>query len=129
MYLNAFRIRLALMGAGVLTTLLYVALGGKLGPGNTGVVAIEYGAYPEAFQGLEVAIDGQAVGPLKPLGPRTRTAFEVKEGQHEVRVIATRFTCRPRRVNVEGGSSVLLVLNVGESMPSTAEGKPEIVFQ
>jgi hypothetical protein len=128
-FLNAFRIRLALMGAGVLTTLVYVAMGGKLGLGSTGVIAIEYGAYPEAFQGLEVAIDGRAVGPLKPLGAHTRTAFEVKEGQHEVRVIATRFTCRPRRVNVESGSSVLLVLNVGESMPTTAAGKPEIVFQ
>jgi hypothetical protein len=128
-YLNAFRIRLALMGAGILTSLIYVAMGGKLGPGSTGVVAIEYGAYPEAFQGLEVAIDGEAVGPLKPFGAKTRTPFEVKEGQHEVRVIATRFTCRPRRVNVESGSSVLLVLDVGESMSSGTNGKPEIVFQ
>lgn len=127
MFLNAFRIRLALMGAGILSAILYAAMGGRFGPSNAGVIQIEYGVYPEAFQGLQVAIDGQPAGELKPFGAATRTGFEVEEGRHEVRIISSRFTSRPRSVNVESGHTVMLVLDIGDT--AAGGSKPEVYFQ
>jgi hypothetical protein len=127
MYLNAFRIRLALMGAGILTLLVYVAMGGRLGPSNDGVVQVEFGTYPEAFEGLQVAIDGQPAGELRRLGAATRTGFQVEEGSHELRLITSRFVSRPRQVNVSAGHTLLLVLEIGDS--GSGLGKPEVYFQ
>lgn len=129
MYLNAFRIRLALMGAGVLAMCLYLLAGGRLGPGNQGVIAIEYGAYPDLFEGLQVAIDGEAAGVLKPLGASTRTGFAVKEGRHLVRVNAEQYGCRGRIVNVESGHTIMLVLDIGSTATADGAVKPEIYFQ
>jgi hypothetical protein len=125
MFLNAFRFRLALMGVGFVTLLFYLMMGGRIGPTGEGVIQVEYGAYPEAFEGLQVAIDGKAAGELKRFGAATRTGFQVREGRHEVRVVSSRFTTRPRLVNVDGGRTVLLVLDF-ESGPA---GKPVVYLQ
>jgi hypothetical protein len=51
MFLNAFRIRLTLMGAGILTLVISLAMGGRTGPSKDGVVMIEFGMYPDEFTG------------------------------------------------------------------------------
>ena len=129
MKLNSARIRLSLMGAGLLTLCLYLLAGGRLGPGDLGVIAIEYGTWPEAFEGLQVAIDGEAAGVLKPFGASTRTGFAVKEGRHLVRVNSDRFSCRWRIVRVESGHTIVLVLDVGGTTHRDGSGKPAIYFQ
>lgn len=80
MVLNAIRIRAALMIAGALALIMFFAFGGHLGPQP--VLQIEFGMYPEVFQGMTVEIDGQPAGILKPFGAAHRTGFIVKEGRH-----------------------------------------------
>jgi len=129
MYLNAFRIRVALIGAGILTTLIYLALGGRFGPGNNGAIQIEYGMYPEEFQGAEVLIDGAVAGTLKPFGSATRTGFEVQAGEHVVRIRHPKFASRERKVQIKPGGGTLLILNFGDpGMSAAGQGGPVITF-
>jgi hypothetical protein len=128
MYLNAFRIRIGLIGAGILTTLIYVALGGRFGPGSKGAIQIEYGMYPEEFSGAEVLIDGEVAGTLKPFGSATRTGFEIERGEHAVRIRHPRFPSMERKVQVEAGSGVLLILNITSGMASNGASRPTISF-
>jgi len=128
MYLNAFRIRVALIGAGILTTIIYLAMGGRFGPGSKGAIQIEYGMYPDEFQGAEVLIDGQVAGTLKPFGSATRTGFEVTQGEHVVRIRHPRIASSERRVEIKAGSGVLLILNIGSEMSATGGDRPTITF-
>ena len=111
MYLNAIRIRAALMVAGVLVTALYVAFGGKFGPQP--VVQIEFGMYPEVFNGLTVEIDGKPAGKLQMFGAANRTGFIVKEGSHTIRVLHPMYASVERTVDVRAnGRPVLLILDL-----------------
>jgi hypothetical protein len=110
-YLNAFRIRLALMGAGVLTLGIYLAMGGRLGPSDRGVVQIEYGIEPGELDGLAVEIDGQVVGKLRPFGSSYRTGFLVREGLHQVKLLHPTMDSEERRVEVSSTQPVLLVVD------------------
>jgi len=123
MQMNALRIRLALMGSGVLALLLYLAAGGRLGPDDRGTVQIEYGAYPEGFEGLQVAIDGKPAGFLRSYGAATRTGFLVKEGRHLVQVVGARYSCRPSVVTIESGRSAMLLLDVADAVGRDPNGK------
>ena len=126
--LDSFRIRLSLMGIGAVAVCVYLLAGGRIGPGNLGTIQIEYGTYPEAFEGLQVAIDGEVAGALKPFGAATRTVFAVREGRHLVRVKSTQYGCRGRIVNVESGHTMVLVLDVGTTS-NAGVVKPEIYIQ
>ncbi len=128
MYLNAFRIRVALIGAGIVTTLIYLAMGGRFGPGNKGAIQIEYGMYPDEFQGAEVVIDGAVAGMLKPFGSATRTGFEVEQGEHVVTIRHPRFDSRERRVEIKPGRGVLLILNIGSDLSASGQERPTITF-
>jgi hypothetical protein len=111
MYLNAIRIRAALMVAGVLVTAMFFAFGGKFGPQP--VVQIEFGMYPEVFQGLTVEIDGKPAGRLQMMGAANRTGFIVKEGTHTVRVVHPLYSSVERSVDVRAnGRPVLLILDL-----------------
>jgi hypothetical protein len=126
MYLNAFRIRLALMAAGLVTIGLYLAMGGRFGPDPRGGVVIEFGADPAEFEGLTVAIDGRAVGSLKHVGGLYRTAFAVAGGAHQVRIDSPRYSCRPVMVTIGDGKHVALMLDFAESMAAAGTEKPEL---
>lgn len=128
MDLDAFRIRLAFMAAGLIALAIYVMAGGRLGPSNKGTVLIEYGAYPEAFEGLQIAIDGEPAGTLKSIGAQTRTAFAVKEGSHRITVVGAKFACQPREVDVKSGGTVMLLLEVAGSASAANPGKMPIVL-
>lgn len=129
MQLNAFRIRLALMGGGLIMFLIYIAMGGQIGPGRNGTIQIEYGAYPERFTGLDVEIDGKVAGALKPFGSATRTGFLVAEGEHRVRVIDPSMPSQSRDVHVTSGQGVLLILDVVDAYARDGTAKPMIGFQ
>jgi hypothetical protein len=126
-YLNALHIRLSLMALGIVSLITFLALGGRLGPGNKGVIQIDYGIEPRSFAGLEVEIDGQTAGTLRPFGNASRTGFEVAKGMHQVRVRHPEFACEPRRVEVEPGRNVLLILDVGEG--ADAKGSMRSVLE
>jgi hypothetical protein len=127
MYLNAIRIRAALMIAGVLTMMMYFALGGRLGPQP--VVQIEFGAYPEVFQGMTVEIDGKPVGILRPFGAANRTGFVVKQGRHTVRVVHPLYTSVERSVDVEAnGRPVVLILDLQPALNGRGHTQTAIAF-
>jgi hypothetical protein len=103
MFLNAFRMRLALLGAGVLVMLLWLALGGSFsGPGP--IIFIEFGGYPDDFLGCEVMIDDQPAGRLTKMGSAFRTGFAVDEGAHEVWIHHPEIPCKPITVHLERGA-------------------------
>jgi hypothetical protein len=128
-FLNAFRIRLALMGAGILVLCLYLLSGGRLGPADRGTIAIEYGMYPREFEGLEVAVDGQVVGTLVGHGSMTRAAFAIREGEREVRVIHPEYGCTPRRLEVSSGRTVMLILDIGSQVDESGVQRTMLYFQ
>ena len=116
MYLDALRIRLSLMAMGLVALLTFVALGGRIGPGSRSTVIIDYSIEPRLFEGAEVVIDGESAGLLHLLGSHPRTGFEVKKGVHEVRLAVRGFACRPRRIDVARGNSVVLRAEVPETL-------------
>jgi hypothetical protein len=127
MYLNAIRIRAALMIAGVLTTVLYFVCGGRFGPQP--VVQIEFGMYPDVFQGMTVEIDGQPVGHLRPLGAAHRNGFIVKEGHHTVRVVHPLYASIVREVDVKAdGRPVLLILDLQPTVNDRGRSQTAIAF-
>jgi hypothetical protein len=129
MFLNAFRIRLALMGAGILTLCVYLAMGGRLGPPRHGAITIEYGMYPDEFQGLAVEIDGVVAGTLKPFGSATRTAFEVKPGEHAIRVLHPQLGSQTRTLKVDAGEGELLILDFRDQVGTPGATTMAVGFQ
>lgn len=129
MVLNAFRIRLALIGAGILSMGIYLAMGGHFGPGHKGAIRIIYGANPDLFQGLRVEIDGEVAGVLKPFGSNTTTGFEVSEGDHIVRVLHPTMKSKSRTVHIDGGGGATLILDVLDTYTRGAGGQTVIGFQ
>ena len=128
MFVNAIRIRAALMIAGALTAVLFFALGGRLGP--QAVVQIEFGTYPEVFQGMTVEIDGKPAGTLKPFGAAHRSVFPVQPGRHTIRVVHPLYVSIERRVDVRaGGSPVLLILDLQAGINDHGQSQTAIAFQ
>lgn len=128
MYLNAIRIRAALMVGGVLTMVMFFAFGGRFGPQP--VVQIEFGAYPEVFQGMAVEIDGKPAGILRPLGALNRTGFIVKQGHHTIRIVHPLYVSAERTVDVEAnGRPVLLILDLQPALNGRGKTQTAIAFQ
>lgn len=124
MFLNIFKVRGVMAIAGIVVMIGYFVMGGSFGATNS--VMIEFGMYPEEFEGCEVEIDGEVVGKLQMFGQATRTAFAVKDGRHTIRVIHPEFVCDSRTITSGvGGSSVMLILDfMGER-----DGQGVIGFQ
>ena len=125
--IRAIRIRLAWVALSFLLVGLYLAMGGRLSRGDEGTILVEYGADRGAFEGLELAIDGRPVGRLRGAGGSTFAGFSVKEGLHEVRVVARQFACRPRKVEVFGAHVVRLTLDYDGG--SDGSSRPVLSFQ
>lgn len=129
MQLNALHIRGGLIVAGVVLLGLFVAMGGSLG--GERIIQLDFGMYPEIFEGSEVEIDGKVVGQLQRYGQATRSGFEVKKGRHTVRVIHPELDCDPIKVNVEGaGEKARLLLDLQERYDkSTRESRTVITLE
>jgi len=127
-FLNAFRIRLALMGAGILTLVIYLAMGGRLGPSKDGVVMIEFGMYPDEFTGAVVQVDGQPLGELKPISAQYRNAFRIKPGVHELGLETRRAMKGRYPFEIKTGQTVMLILNFGETVGGGGKLEPVVTF-
>ena len=127
LFLNAFRIRIALMAIGAIATIFYLLAGGRLGHGNRGTLQIEFGLYPEKFEGMQLTVDGKPAGVLESHGAATRSAFSIVEGRHEIALVSSEFGCLPRIVDIESGRTMMLVVDVGSA--SYLGARPQIQFQ
>ena len=127
MDLNATRIRAMLVIVGVLSILMFVVFGGRFAPQP--VVQIEYGAYPDVFQGMAVEIDGKPSGILQPSGDGHRTGFTVTEGRHTIRVVHPLYVSLERSVDVPAGKPVRLVLDLQPTVDARGQMKTAIGFQ
>lgn len=113
MYLSVWRMRIAAIAVGFLLFGWMVASGAMPGLFGRGSIQIEYGLYPEIFEGLTVEIDGEDVGTLRRFGQARRTGFEVAAGSHEIRVLHPEMPSQSRTVEVEaGGMPSLLILDL-----------------
>ena len=128
MFLNATKIRVGLMGVGAIAMVMYLLAGGRLGPGNRGIVQIEFSLYPET-EGMQVAVDGRVAGVLKSHGATKRSAFAIEEGRHEITLVSTEFDCELQTVHVESGRTVMLVVDVGGGVSADGSSRPQILFQ
>ena len=125
--LDAIRIRAAFLIAGALTAVMFFALGGHLGPQP--VVQIEFGTYPEVFQGMTVEIDGKPAGTLKPIGAAHRSVFTVKPGHHTIRVVHPLYVSVERSVDVRAnGGPVLLILDLQAGVNDRGRSQTAIAF-
>ena len=114
MFLNIFHVRAALVLAGILVLVGYLAAGGSFGSKST--IMIEFGMYPEEFEGLEVEIDGEVAGTLQKFGQATRTGFAVKDGKHTIRILHPEFKSDTQTISTgTGASDVMLVLDIYSS--------------
>lgn len=103
-----FSWRVGLILSGVVVVLLWRILTG----GEQSVIMIEFGMYPDEFEGLEVVIDGDVVGTLKRMGAATRTGFKVEDGDHMVALKHPSHPSEPVRVTSGfGGDRVMLMAN------------------
>lgn len=127
MYLNAFRIRLSLMGAGLLVIGIFLLMGGSLGLDRQTAIIIHFGIEPDEFAGCEVLIDNILVGTLQPVGRTYQNGFKVPAGEHVVELIHPEFRCLPTRVTtVKGASGAHLRVDFGSESLST--GRLETVI-
>lgn len=110
MFLNVFKVRAVLAVAGMVVLAAYFAMGGSFGSKSS--IVIEFGMYPDEFIGSEVEIDGQVAGELKMFGNATRTAFQVKDGKHTVRIRHPEYASEEWKVDSGvGGRNVMIVLD------------------
>jgi len=112
MAMNALHMRFAAIAGGILLLGFFILSGGSLG--SPEVIQIDFGMYPEVFEGAEVEIDGKVVGTLERTGQATRAGFEVKEGKHVVRVLHAELGSQEMRVEVRKGEKVRVMLDMIE---------------
>lgn len=125
MFLGEQRLRLTLIGVGLIVLAAYLTSGSTFAPPPRGTVEIEFGMYPTLFEGLPVEIDGREVGRLRTEDRASRSRFEVAEGLHRVRVVHPRFETLPARVDVKAARPVVLVLDLVQ--PSGAGRPPRTI--
>jgi hypothetical protein len=106
MFQRIIQRRAAWLFGGVILVLLWFTLGKT----DRSVILIEFGKYPQEFEGLEVVIDDEVVGTLQRMGARTQTGFYVEEGDHEVWLKHPELPSAPTQVTSGfGGQRVMLM--------------------
>ncbi len=116
MFLNALHIRFALIGSSVVLVVVYLMFGGSLG--SPEIVQIDFGMYPDLFEGCEVEIDGKIVGKLEGTGQVTRSGFKVEQGRHVIRVLHDEVGSQEIVVEVAKGEKVRVMLEMVDSYDS-----------
>ena len=92
-------------------------------------VSIEFGMYPEEFEGETVYIDGEAVGTLESIGQATRMAFPCELGEHEVKISHPQLRMKPATVNLRmRGEKVRLMAEIVDFYED-GRSQPTIVLQ
>lgn len=131
MSLKSMKIRLGTMAAGFVLLVLVLLVGVPTLNSDRTLVLIDFGIYPDAFDGLDVYIDGKPIGKLQRIGGIAKTGFQVKEGDHVITIAHDKWKCVPERftagsegrtivymlgirtrVNLEGNSEVRIVLSM-----------------
>ena len=85
-------------------------------------VVIEFGMYPDLFEGLDVQIDGKTVGQLKKTGAITRTGWPLDKGEHTIQVLSPKFESQPYKLNAElRMQKIMLILELTDG--ATADGR------
>lgn len=112
MAMNALHMRFAAIAGGILLLGFFILSGGSLG--SPEVIQIDFGMYPEVFEGAEVEIDGKVVGRLERTGQATRAGFKVEEGKHVVRVLHDELGSQEMQVEVRKGEKVRVMLDMVE---------------
>lgn len=128
MFLNVFKVRLAMALAGIIVLVGYVAAGGSFG-GKSSII-IDFGMYSRDLEGARVEIDGEVAGTLQMFGQATRTAFAVKDGEHTVRILHPDLAGHPQTVITGvGGRDVMLIADIFEMRGEDGEVRATIGFQ
>jgi hypothetical protein len=112
MAMNVLHMRFAAIAGGILLLGFFLLSGGSFG--SPEVIQIDFGMYPEVFEGAEVEIDGKVVGTLERTGQATRAGFKVKEGKHVVRVLHAELGSQEMQVEVRSGEKVRVMLDMVE---------------
>jgi hypothetical protein len=93
-------------------------------------ISIEFGMYPEMFEGLDVQIDGRVVGQLKKTGQHTRCSFPADPGLHEIYVDHPEIECVPARAELQGpGHKVRFLLDLEDRAADDGSLGSVIVFR
>ncbi len=125
MKLSAAKMYFALMVFGLTIFVGYLLSGGDLVPGSKPTVVINFGMYPEDFEGCQVLIDGHPAGELARFGNNFRTAFEVEDGDHLIEIAHPEYACEPASITAGRGlGSVTLVPDFESRL--TADAKDEV---
>lgn len=104
----------------VIAMVMSVSYGLFLNKGPRYVIQIEFGIFPAELEGTEVVIDGEVVGQLTRRGARTRTGFEVDEGDHVISLKHATFPSEPRTVTSGfGAGQLLLMVDLGDWFDGT----------
>ena len=122
MFARSLRWRVAVIVAGLLTVLLWVAPGGA----GTSVIIIEFGMDPQTLEGAEVLINDEYVGHLQRMGSRTQTGFKVSDGLHRVSVRHPRYGSTSTEVTSGAGEERVMLMADFESR--WEDGKQETVI-
>ena len=113
MQLNMMHLRIASMVGGVLLVGFFLLSGGSFG-GET-IIQLDFGMYPELFEGAKVEIDGKIVGELKSYGQANRSGFEVSKGEHTIRIVHPEIDCMPTKVVLDkAGQKARFMLDLQE---------------
>jgi len=81
-------------------------------------------------EGANVMVDGEVVGQLKLFGQNPTTAFEIEDGQHEIRVEIPGLKSEPKTINTDApGQSVDLWLEFEERYNPDGTITPMAVFR
>jgi len=111
MQLNALHMRFGAIAAGVILTGIFFLSGGSLGGDR--IIQLDFGLYPEVFEGCQVEIDGKVVGTLERVGQATRNGFKVRRGKHTVRVLHPELESRPAEIALERpGEKARILLDI-----------------
>jgi hypothetical protein len=128
MQLNLARLRLGGAVAGLLVLGIYLMGGGSLSMGGKSTVQIEFGMYPDEFEGCEVVIDGETVGTLRRVGSAYRNGFPVKDGDHTIELRHPDVASRPTRFTAGAGAShVMLIADFGSDYEN-GKTRPVVVL-
>jgi hypothetical protein len=92
-------------------------------------VVVDFEAYPQLLEGLDVFIDGEPVGSLHRTGVVARTGFPVEEGAHTVVVDRPGWDCEPAHFVVGPGMrSIMFFLSLRTTIGADGEERRQLIL-
>ncbi len=103
---------------------------GTLIPGTESGVIINFGTYPELFEGQEVLVDGRVAGRLERFGQSPRKGFALRKGAHTIEIRHPLFSCEPLELTAEMAKGrPQYMLDIEERSDTVGRLSPRIVFR